>query len=344
MQPAHFLVALVALVAGCYAAQNRPASAPERTPAPPRVRETRPKSDASDKPGREPAARQATPRTDFWTRDTVPGAAPRTGNIAGVGCWNIEWFSLDAKNARNDADIDRMAGVIRQSGICVLGLNEIADSDALDALTKRLPGWRYQIGTTGRQQKCAILWDASRAEVGRAFEYPDINNGVEKGEGNLRAPLVAPVRVGKFDFLFAVVHLKAMFEPSDLAARRKQLGRLRTRLDEEGAARREPDVIVAGDFNDFADSVALKELTGRKGKSGYVITGARLGDKVSTYIPRSGRIDHVVITSPATSQSEWTGDAAVFPKPTGADRKLYLDTVSDHLPTWTTFKTDRDDD
>ena len=132
----------------------------------------------------------------------MPGAAPRSGNVAGVGCWNIEWFSLDAKNARTDADVDRMANVIKQSGVAVLGLEEIADEVALDALTARLPGWKYTLGTTGRQQRCAILWDSSRAEVGRAFEYPDINLGVEKGAGNLRAPLVAPVKIGTFDFLF----------------------------------------------------------------------------------------------------------------------------------------------
>ena len=130
-----------------------------------------------------------------------------------------------------------------------------------------------------------------------------------------------------------------MFEPKDLAARRKQLTRLRARLDEETRKRNDPDVIVVGDFNDFADSVAVKELTARQGTSGYIVTDARLPPNVSSYIPKSGRIDHIVVSSPGVSQQEWTGDVAVFPKPTGADRKLYLDTVSDHLPTWATFKT-----
>ncbi|MBC8141600.1 MAG: endonuclease/exonuclease/phosphatase family protein [Armatimonadetes bacterium] len=337
-------IVAIAIVGGYFFSKNRPKPAPTNTGQP-----TRTASDRDSRTGRtdratSTGAGEPTPDSEFWTRDSVPGAAPSTGNVAGIGCWNIEWFSLDAKNPRADSDVDRMATIIKQSGMAVIGLEEISGEPALAALTERLPGWKYTIGTTGRQQKCAIIWDSSRAEVGRAFEYLDINDGIEKGEGNLRAPLVAPVKIGNFDFLFTVVHLKAMFEPENLAARRKQLSRLRARLSEEAKKRNDSDVIVVGDFNDFAGSVALKELTARQGTSGYLITGARLPDNVSTYIPKSGRIDHVVVSSPGVSQEQWDGQGYVFPKPTKADRKLYLETVSDHLPTWANFRTDKDND
>jgi endonuclease/exonuclease/phosphatase family metal-dependent hydrolase len=267
-------------------------------------------------------------------------------DAAAVGTFNIEWFGSDGPKAgRSDADIEAIAGVIQQTGASLLGLQEIGDEETMDRLLRHLPGWRYVMGTSGRGQRCAMLWDSSRASVGRAAEWPDVNDNLERSEGNLRAPLVAQARVGEFDFLFVVVHLKAMFDEKSIRTRREQCRRLRARLDEWVAGHDDKDVLVVGDFNDLPGSPAMNELTGRGGGgAGFIAADARLPESVGTYLGRSGRIDHLLLSSPHVSQEEWTGDVAVFPKPRGAARRAYEAAVSDHLPSWATFRTDRDND
>lgn len=275
----------------------------------------------------------------------VPALPPRQKGVAAVGSFNVKWFGSGGPVDRDEDDIQAVAQVIRAIDAPLLGLQEIGDAAMMDRLVAHLPGYRYVLGTSGRAQHCALLWDSHRAAVGRASEWPDINDGLEKSEGTLRAPLVATARVGNFDFLFVVVHLKAMFDERSVRMRRVQTQRLRARLDEWARAQPDKDVIMVGDFNDFADSTALQQITGgRRQNVGLVNAGARLPSQAVTYLSPAGRIDHVLIASPAVSQGEWTGDAFTYPKPRGADRRRYEQSVSDHLPTWATFRTDRDND
>jgi endonuclease/exonuclease/phosphatase family metal-dependent hydrolase len=137
-----------------------------------------------------------------------------------------------------------------------------------------------------------------------------------------------------------------MFDAQSIRTRREQHRRLRARLDEWVRNNGDKDVIVVGDFNDFVGSPALDELTGARaaGGVGFVNAGARLPDDAITHLSPNGRIDHVLLSSPAVSQEEWTGQAFTYPKPRGAERKRYEQGVSDHLPTWATFTVSRDND
>jgi len=278
-----------------------------------------------------------------------PLAQAKSGAVVGIGSWNLEWFGLSGKRPRSDADIRATAGVIRRTGVSLLGLNEIENAEALDALIRYLPGWRYVLGATGRAQRCAVLYDARRVRLtARPTEWPDVNQGIEKEPGSLRAPLVAPLQIGKFDFLLVVVHNKAMFDARSVQARHSQMRNLRARLDEWSRNHREKDIVAVGDYNDFADSAALAELTGAGrnalGGAAYVNAGARLPPGAITHMRPDSRIDHIIIASPVTERSEWTGEAFTLPPPPGDARDDYEAHISDHLPTWATFKTSRDDD
>ena len=267
------------------------------------------------------------------------------GGAAPVGSFNIKWFGTNGPERRDEDDVRHVAEVVRATDAALLGLQEIGDEAMMDRLIAHLPGYRYVLGTSGRGQRCGVLWDTARASVGRPAEWPDINQGMERAEGDLRAPLVAPARVGDFDFLFVVVHLKAMFDERSVRMRRTQTDRLRARLDDWVRRNADKDVIVVGDFNDFVGSPALGELTARRrGGVGFVNAGARLPESAITHMDPNSRIDHILLSSPAVSQEEWTGRAFVYPKPTGAERRQYEDSVSDHLPTWATFRADRDND
>jgi len=123
---------------------------------------------------------------------------------------------------------------------------------------------------------------------------------------------------------------------------------LRARLDEWSRTHREKDIVAVGDYNDLADSAALAELTGTRrnalGGAAYVNAGARLPPGAITHIRPDSRIDHIIVASPATERSEWTGEAFTLPPPSGDTRDDYEAHISDHLPTWATFNTSRDDD
>ena len=274
----------------------------------------------------------------------APAAPPERSGVSAVGSFNIKWFGTDGPEPRNEEDIRAVAEVIQATGAPLLGLQEIGDDEMMERLLRYLPGYRYVLGTTGRGQRCAILWDSARASVSRAREWPDVNRDLERSAGTLRAPLVAPARVGDFDFLFVVVHLKAMFDERSVGMRRTQAERLRARLDEWLAENPDKDVLVVGDFNDHPGSATLAPITRQRQGYGFVNAGARLPSTAVTHFSPAGRIDHIMITSPAVATEEWTGKAFVYAKPRGAARKRYDRSVSDHLPTWATFRTDRDND
>lgn len=283
-----------------------------------------------------------------WLRQrqsAPPGRPPITTGVAAIGSFNIKWFGVNGPEPRTDEDVRAIADVIKATDAALLGLQEIGDETMMSRLVAYLPGYRYVLGRSGRGQRCAFLWDTARASVGRVAEWSDINDGLERSEGTLRAPLLAQARVGNFDFLLVNVHLKAMFDARSIRMRRTQTRRLRARLDTWLAENADKDAIVVGDFNDFDDSAALAALTGeRRNGIGFVNAGARLPDSAITHLDPNGRIDHVLVSSPAVSQEEWTGQAFVFDKPRGPERQAYEKSVSDHLPTWAAFRVDRDND
>ncbi len=330
------IAAVIALAGAYFARQNRqsepPANGARRTTAAGRrAAPARNNGDAQNEtPGTLPAA---------------PAARLASGQAA-IGSFNVKWFGTEGPNPRVENDVRDIAQVIKNTDAALLGLEEIGDTAMMDRLLRYLPGYKYLLGTSGRGQKCAMLWDTGRASVGRAAEWPDVNAGLTKSDGSLRAPLVAQARVGAFDFLFVVIHSKAMFDAKSMRTRREQHRRLRARLDEWVRNNGDKDVIVVGDFNDFPGSPALAELTSERGAggAGFVNAGARLPDEAITHLSPNGRIDYVLLSSPAVSQEEWTGQAFTYPKPKGAERKRYEEGVSDHLPTWATFNVARDND
>lgn len=328
-----FLIALIVLAVayGLNWIRQRP-QAPDRGPDTIPSAPTRPESGTG-------ASLPGTPGTP--SLPGAPGPPARQAGVAAIGCFNIEWFGSGNTKPRTEEDIRAVADVIKATDAALLGLAEIGDEQTMDRLLQYLPGYQYALGTSGRGQRCGILWDTARASVGRPFEWPDINQGLERSAGTLRAPLYAQARVGNFDFLFVVVHLKAMFDDRSIRMRRTQAARLRARLDEWLAENADKDVIVVGDYNDLPDSPTLRAITGGRG---FVNAGARLPDSATTYLGRSSRIDHVLIASPAVSQEEWTSKVFIYPKPRGAARTAYEDSVSDHLPTWATFDTREDND
>ncbi len=93
------------------------------------------------------------------------------------------------------------------------------------------------LGTTGRQDKLAIVYNSDRLEKINQFELGSINVG-----GNVRAPLVAHFRLksNQQEFLFMVNHLYRS---------RKDLRHEQARLLNRWAKKQTLPIIAVGDYN-----------------------------------------------------------------------------------------------
>jgi hypothetical protein len=191
--PRIVLIAAVIALAGAYFARQN------RQPEPPAGNERRTTTTTGRRatpPARGGPAENETPGAPL---PSAPGARLASGQAA-IGSFNIKWFGSEGPNPRNEENIRDVAQVIQNTGAALLGLGEIGDAAMMDRLVRYLPGYKYVLGTSGRGQKCAMLWDTARASVGRAAEWPDVNAGLTRSEGSLRAPSLRRPASGRLTF------------------------------------------------------------------------------------------------------------------------------------------------
>lgn len=172
-----------------------------------------------------------------------------------VGTFNVAWLG-DGTNDRIDRtneDYKRIADVIRETGVDVMGLQEVENAEAVDRVLQYLPGYERIVGTKGRQQNVAVIY-RSGIEVRLVEEYTPI--AIE--EGRHRPGLILQCKAGNFDWLMMVVHLKSTsrYDSTDemreesYRIRRLQAQRLHDWAERVVGDTEEKDIIVVGDFNE----------------------------------------------------------------------------------------------
>lgn len=154
------------------------------------------------------------------------------------GAWNLE---------SGDSDYNLLASqVAAWSDVGVWGFSEVLNETSLEIMGASLNAanpdaqFRGIIGTTGRQDRLAIIFASNLFDCEDAYELQHINVG-----GTLRAPLVARLRekaTGKV-FLFVANHFYRGKRHEE--ARRDQ----QSRLLREWARQQDCPVIAVGDFN-----------------------------------------------------------------------------------------------
>jgi endonuclease/exonuclease/phosphatase family metal-dependent hydrolase len=272
-----------------------------------------------------------------------------------VGTFNIEWLGTTdtGKHAhRSSLVINQIADLIATTlDLEVVVLEEInADSEEYEQLETALGthGYKLSSGNTGGEQRVVIAYDDDEVDLIGEISELDVRSSFNLGggcsSGGLRRPLSANFRAGNFDFMLVGVHFKSQLggNCSD-RVRKEQSKDLIAKVDESIASSGEKDVIIAGDFNATSDDSSLSPLLLNTGFRDLTKPSRRAsGSNSISYLkePFQEIIDHLLVRSSDTT--EWINKSTFIFNPPSNPTQLskYLKHVSDHAPTWASFRTD----
>ncbi len=292
---------------------------------------------------------------------SIRATPPDMPNLCGVepciqvGTFNIEWFGTTETNKhqhRSELVINQIATLIADTlDLEVVVLEEInSESEEFAQLEQALGtrGYKLSSGTAGGEQRVVIAYDDDEVDlVGEVSELDvrsDFNLGGNCTSGGARRPLMAKLQAGEFDFILIGVHLKSQLG-GDCAddVRTEQSKDLIEKINELVASSDEKDVIITGDFNATFDDSSLSPLLSNTGFRALTRPSRRAnGSNSISYLkaPFQEIIDHLLVRGSETT--EWINKSTfIFNPPTNqTQRRKYLKHVSDHAPTWSSFRTD----
>ncbi len=272
-----------------------------------------PASDAGpSSPGRYPP-----PRTDL-----VPAVGrPETLDIA---TWNIENFP------KADTTASLVADLIASLQLDLVALQEIQDEAAFDELVERLPDHEGILSThaygDGSYQKLGFLYRRDLITVtGQQLLFTDRSYELP------RPPLELRARVGNFDFVAIVIHLKAGRGNEDRERRAAAVMALDGYL-QRLVAQVDEDVVLLGDFNEVVTTgEGLRALAPiADARTRYDIETRPLAERgEASFLPSGVVLDHIV-TGIGLAPELGAETARIVHL--DASFRGYEYAVSDHLP------------
>lgn len=272
-----------------------------------------------------------------------------------VGTFNIEWLGTTdtSKHAhRSSLVINQIADLIATTlDLEIVVMEEInSESDEYEQLEAALGahGYKLREGNTGGEQRVVIAYDDDEVDLTGEISELDVRSSFSPSgcptSSGLRRPLSANFRAGNFDFLLVGVHFKSQLggNCSD-RVRTEQSKDLIAKVNELIAASGEKDVIIAGDFNATSDDSSLSPLLVNTGFRALTKPSRRAnGSNSISYLkePYQEIIDHLLVRLSDTT--EWINKSTFIFNPPSNPTQLrkYLRHVSDHAPTWASFRTE----
>ncbi len=261
-----------------------------------------------------------------------------------IGTFNIEWLG-DGKRDRIDRttqDYRRIAEVIRDAEIDILGVQEVENQAALDSILQYLPEYEGFVGTHRGQQNLAVLYRPAVVDVRFVAVYQPLAIRPERD----RPGLVVRCRSGNFDWLMMVVHLKSTSRWDRTPAKKRRSRRIRQQqarrivewaqaVLEQGD---EQDLVVIGDFN--ASPLDRKDRTLQPLKQDTTLHFLTFNLKSCKY-RRRGSIDHILVS--ATARQRYRKGSARMVDIYAEYKPEVLETLSDHCPVVADFDTQQPD-
>ncbi len=276
-----------------------------------------------------------------------PSAAPPAG-VLRLASWNTLHLGWN-----NGKDLNKLAWVLTRYD--VIALQEVMKTSgsrdplaALKAVEERVESltgapWAYQatsdaIGRRTYREYYAVLYREDRvAFAGEAAVFPDPEDVF------IREPFYASFRAGNFDFTLITIHAIGPGEETlddEIAALRDVFAQV------QGQSACEDDVILVGDFNTPAKSRDWSALRGLPTVVNLIpaTTKTSIGTR-----GMSKSYDNIWLQERHTAY-EFTGRAGAYPffedlYPNAENPyRIARKEVSDHVPVWAEFATDRPDD
>lgn len=256
-----------------------------------------------------------------------------------VATFNIEWLGdgVDDKVSRTDIDIERIADIIIDSELDIIGLQEIENPKALDRLIAFLPGYAYKLANDGYVQNVGVLYK-NTIEVKEIGMYMP----VRVRENRTRPGFVFEAKKGNFDFIGMVVHFKSTSRYDNTEQKRLDSYQMRKEQSQAVAfwadsilkSSDERDLFVLGDFNDNPNRENQKNLMSI---TSYPMLSFLTADLVNCKNPqRWDVIDHIVVSESAKRRFI-PGSERVY-NFFAAHREEIAEGISDHCPVIATFE------
>lgn len=274
-----------------------------------------------------------------------------------LATWNLYWLGSSARPPRTEAELARIADVLRGLDADVLVLQEIVDLGVLRGLFARVEaqgGRGYATDDAQGEPLASAEASSPEPKIVLAYDRPRlvVVAHTRIGHAKGRRPVAARLRAvqGGARCLVVGVHLQAGYpvftDPDDSAARARQCEALATWLAGHSAAdhprlggpEAEEPVIVAGDFNapwhsaepDHAGLV--RSLDALRGLPGYRALppeeDPRGGGLVTSHVDQVA-IDHVLVS--ASVSAPRPPRIVAFDRE-GAVAGVAPERVSDHRP------------
>ena len=227
----------------------------------------------------------------------------------------------------------------------VIALVEICPFSAVETLKQGLAekGVVYESCVLPQQSdlNLGVLY-----KQGITAENPRFLDGSDLNDGRRRKAFLVDMKVGKFDFLLMVVHLKSGRGSSEQKIRDEQAKVIGQFITDRRNQNRE-DILLVGDFN---------MIPGEDVSNFYHLGGDDLMNFLSSW-DLQDRYSHILEAGRANlldgfaisrkySTEYIRGSLKLFPMHWAMDmgRERYRETVSDHLPFVASFRIDRSRD
>ncbi len=249
-----------------------------------------------------------------------------------IASWNLQTFP------RDPGTIDAVRELVLAHELDLIGVQEITDPGAFEALAAALPEHEMVVSfDQWGDTRVGFLYRPARVRVGaveRLFPF----DGWEYPRDPLMAEIAVLDAAGEvaFDFAFVVVHLKAQIDEESRTRRAAAVTMLDAWIRERTTI--DPDVVVVGDYNDELtdpreQNVFLPLLDAPEIYRFLTLPAERAG--ATTYLWFDAMIDHVLIT---TSLLDEYGEGTTDVLRLDDAMPTYPELVSDHRPVVARFR------
>ena len=292
---------------------------------------------------REAISTDAGPAVDAGAADSGPGDTgasappllPPIGSPADltVMTWNLQQYPLTDQTAA------RVVEIVEALEADLIGVQEIAYPDDFDALVAALPSYDGfdAWDDDDAYLRVGLLYRTSRVEV-RGTKTIFREDSYAFPRPVLTATVTMTSTAGSFDFVFAVLHLKAKLDRQSMERRRRASERMDEWIRGRLATNAEQDYVIVGDLNDKVTderdyNVFLPFLDAPDTYRFVTMDRAERGGY--SYIPFASMIDHILVTTDALDEYV-EGSAEILRLDDHLVR--YVDEISDHRPVVARFR------
>ena len=259
--------------------------------------------------------------------DAEPG--PHPGEVW-VMTWNLQTFPKAVST------VGRVSQILPGLAPDIVGVEEIGDLAAFNALDEQLPDYEGVVATNGDGfSRVGLMYRPATVTIG------DVRT-LCLGDGSAfpRPPLAVHVSAQGIDFQVVVLHLKAQGDAASQARRKDAIDKLDAWLTGELAAAPDATFLLVGDWNDELTDPegenVFASMLGQPERYTFLTLPLAEMPAESTFIPIAGSfIDHMMLTS--NGLDEWgAGTTSVLHLDDSVNQ--YQASISDHRPVLTKFR------